>query len=624
MDRPDGLAAVLAVGVVVVGVHAHRAGAVQREHRDDVLEAGGLHAAQQIAHRSAVELEHPERVAAGEQFVGRRIVERQRLQHQVDSAVGLDVLQRVADDRQVAQPEEVHLQQADGLARRVVPAGDDRAVLRPLPQRDRVDQRLGAHDHRAGVHAGVADQALQSAGGLVDGADVGVGVDQAADLGGLLVPLVGGIGDPRQRDVLGHDRRRQRLGDAVGDREARLAVVHPRRILQRRLGLDGAEGDHLGDPVAAPLVGGVAHHLAAAAVVEVDVDVGHRRALGVEEPLEQQPVLDRVDVGDAQRVGDQRTGGRTAAGADPDVHRPRVVDQVGDDEEVRREALVADDLDLVAGPLGVLGGHTVGEPAGQPAVHLVAQPGGLGVAVGHREDRHPVAWGPHVGVGLHPFGDQQRRVAGLRDLVVPDLAHLGRRLQVVAVAVELEPVGVGQRLAGLHAQQRLVVVRRLAGDVVAVVGGQRPDAELAADLEQAVADPALDGQPVVHQLQEVVVRAEDLAPLGGRLQRFGLLAEPQPGLHLTGRAAGGGDDALGVLGDDLGVHPGPLAQLPLEGCERRQLEQVAQAGGVLGDHRQVGVGAAARDVVGLLARVAPQDPAGVEARSRARCRPRRR
>ena len=173
-----------------------------------------------------------------------------------------------------------------------------------------------AHDHRAGVHAGVADQALQAAGGLVDGADVGIGVEQAANLGGFLVPLMGGVGDPRERDVLGHDRRRQRLGDPVGDRETRLAVVHPRRILQRRFGFDGAEGDDLGHPVAAPLVGGVAQHLAAAAVVEVDVDVGHRRALGVEEPLEQQPVLDRVDVGDAQRVGHQRTGGRAAAGAD--------------------------------------------------------------------------------------------------------------------------------------------------------------------------------------------------------------------------------------------------------------------------------------------------------------------
>ncbi len=164
VDRFDRLAAVLAVGVVVVGVHAHRPGPVQRQHRDDVLETGGLHAAQQVAHRTAVELEHAQRVPAAQQLEGGRVVQRQRLQVQVDAPVGFDVLDRVADDRQVAQAEEVHLEQADGLARGVVPTGDHRAVLGASPQRDRVDERLGAHDHRAGVHAGVADQSLQTRG----------------------------------------------------------------------------------------------------------------------------------------------------------------------------------------------------------------------------------------------------------------------------------------------------------------------------------------------------------------------------------------------------------------------------------------------------------------------------
>ncbi len=40
---------------------------------------------------------------------------------QVDTAVGLDVLQRVTDDGEVAQTQEVHLEQPDGLTRRVVP-----------------------------------------------------------------------------------------------------------------------------------------------------------------------------------------------------------------------------------------------------------------------------------------------------------------------------------------------------------------------------------------------------------------------------------------------------------------------------------------------------------------------
>ncbi len=42
VDRLDRLPVVLAVGVVVVGVHAHRARPVQRDDRDDVLEAGRL------------------------------------------------------------------------------------------------------------------------------------------------------------------------------------------------------------------------------------------------------------------------------------------------------------------------------------------------------------------------------------------------------------------------------------------------------------------------------------------------------------------------------------------------------------------------------------------------------
>ena len=594
------------------GVLPHRAGPVQRDDRDHVLEPGRLHAAQQVAHRPAVELEHAQRVTAGQQLVGGPVVERHRLQVELDSPVGLDVLDRVTDDRQVAQAEEVHLQQADGLTRRVVPAGDDGAVLRPLPQRDGLGQRLAAHDHRAGVHAGVADQALQAPRGLVDGAHIGVGVDEPANFGGLLVPVVLGVGDAGQRDVLGHDRRRQRLGDPVGDREAGLAVVDAGRILQCGLGFDGAERDDLRDAVLPPLVGGVAHHLTATAVVEVDVDIGHRRALRVEEPLEQQPVRDGVDIGDAQRVGHQGAGRRAAAGPHPDVDRACVVDQVGHDEEVRRKALGADDVDLVGGAGRVAVRQAAREPPRQAGVHLVPQPGCLVVPVGHREHRHPVARRPHIGVGLHPLGDQQGGVARRGNLVVPQGAHLGRGFEVVAVAVELEPVGVRQGLTGLHAQQRLVVVRGIAGDVVAVVGGQRRNVERAADLEQPVAHPPLDVQAVIHQLEEVVVRPEDLPPPRGRLQRLAVLAQPQPGLHLTGRAAGGGDDAGGVLGDDLGVHPRPLAQLTLERGQRRQPEQVAQPGRVLGDHGQVGIGPAARHVVGLLVRISPENAPGVE------------
>src|SRR2546429_8631829 len=44
----------------------------------------------------------------------------------------------------------------------------------------------------------------------------------------------------------------------------------------------------------------------AAVHAEVDVEIGHRDALGIQEALEQQVVLERIEVGDRQTVGHQR------------------------------------------------------------------------------------------------------------------------------------------------------------------------------------------------------------------------------------------------------------------------------------------------------------------------------
>jgi hypothetical protein len=60
-----------------------------------------------------------------------------------------------------------------------------------------------------------------------------------------------------------------------------------------------------------------------------------------------------------------------------------------------------------------------------------------------------------------------------------------------------------------------VIVRGIAGDVVAIIGGQRRDAEFAAYLHQSLADTAFDRQSVVHQFEEVVLSTEDLPPRGG-------------------------------------------------------------------------------------------------------------
>ena len=66
----------------------------------------------------------------------------------------------------------------------------------------------------------------------------------------------------------------------------------------------------------------------------------------VEEALEEQVVLERVDVGDAERVAHDGAGGRAAAGPHGDAVVLGELDVVPDDEEVGVEAHLADDAEL--------------------------------------------------------------------------------------------------------------------------------------------------------------------------------------------------------------------------------------------------------------------------------------
>ena len=60
-----------------------------------------------------------------------------------------------------------------------------------------------------------------------------------------------------------------------------------------------------------------------------------------------------------------------------------------------------------------------------------------------------------------------------------------------------------------------------------VVGDDGRDVQLLRDVEQAVADPRLISRPWSISSRNSS-RAEDVAPLGGGLERFFLLAKPQP------------------------------------------------------------------------------------------------
>ena len=353
----------------------HRARPVERDHGGEVEHGRRLELADVAPHARGLELEDPGRLARREQVERGLVVERDGLEVDLDRAVVADEVDRLAQDREVGQAQEVELEQAEGLDAVHLELGHQRVgVGRPL-ERHELGQRLAADDDAGGVRGGVARHALELAGEPDQPLDLGVGVVHLLELGRQHERLV----------ELDAQLVRDGLGDAVD-----LAVAHahdPPDVADRGPRQHRAEGDDLGDVVLAVLAADVVDDLVPSLVLEVDVDVGHRHAVGVEEPLERQAVVDGVDGRDAQGVGHDRARGRAPAGR-RDLLLPGEPDEVGHDQEVAGVAHRDDHAQLVVQPLLELGRDRAVAPH-QARLALLAQPRLDGLAVGHREVRDP-------------------------------------------------------------------------------------------------------------------------------------------------------------------------------------------------------------------------------------------
>ena len=116
-----------------------------------------------------------------------------------------------------------------------------------------------------------------------------------------------------ERDAdLERDQLRDPIDVAVGHAEHATDVAHD--------GLRGhrAVGDDLRDAVVAVAPAHVVDHAVAAFDAEVDVEVRHRHALGIEEALEHQIVRERIEVRDAERSTRERADAGAATGPDRD------------------------------------------------------------------------------------------------------------------------------------------------------------------------------------------------------------------------------------------------------------------------------------------------------------------
>ena len=137
---------------------------------------------------------------------------------------------------------------------------------------------------------------------------------------------------------------RHELGDAVD-----LSIghgKHPPDIAQHGARLQLAEGDDLRDAVAAVFLLDVANDLITAILAEIDVEIRHRHALGIEKALEQQPETQRVQIGDREGPSDDGAGARAAPRPDRDTLPLRPLDEIGDDQEIAGEPSLDDHVEL--------------------------------------------------------------------------------------------------------------------------------------------------------------------------------------------------------------------------------------------------------------------------------------
>src|SRR5205085_8947422 len=95
---------------------------------------------------------------------------------------------------------------------------------------------------------------------------------------------------------------------------------------------------------------------------EINIDIGHRDAFGIQESLKKQFMLKRIDIGNAQRVRHNRSSCRPAARADGNISLPCIADEVPDDEKVSGKLHLLDDAKIPSQALLVFRERTLQFP----------------------------------------------------------------------------------------------------------------------------------------------------------------------------------------------------------------------------------------------------------------------
>ena len=106
--------------------------------------------------------------------------------------------------------------------------------------------------------------------------------------------------------------------------------------------------------VGAVFFNNIVYNFASAFITEINIEIGHTDALGIEESLEQQAVFHRIDAGYTDSIGGYTARSRTSAGADGYIAAARMIYEIVDYKIIVDIAHAADDRELVVEALLIL------------------------------------------------------------------------------------------------------------------------------------------------------------------------------------------------------------------------------------------------------------------------------
>ena len=427
---------------------------------DEIAELVGPQALDEVAHATRLELEHRGSLRALQQPECLRIVHRHATDVERCVRVGrIDDAFRPVDYRERLQSEEVELDQADRLDIILVELRDQATAAVFTIKRRKIGELVRRDYDATGMLAGIPDQALQRFREVDNGGNLFVVAVHGRQLFRLLQCLVEGHAD----------LERHQLGDAI--HKTVWLAQHAPGIPDDCPGSHCAERNYLRDTIAPVTLRHVLDDAVASLHAKVDVEIRHRDAIRIEETLEEKIVFERVEVGNPEHPGHQRARARSPARTHGDLVIASPAYEIGDNQEVTREAHAADHPEFGLEALEIRGHERatfiLRDVAGreyllecrvQPASRLGFQELFLRLAVRYRES------------GQYTLAELQVEVAAPRDLerIFDRLRHVGKQFdhlrrcpQVLLVAVVTRSIRIREATAFMNTHSGLVRMKIL-------------------------------------------------------------------------------------------------------------------------------------------------------------------